>query len=133
VTLGRALSEGWPLLALGLGSVFAGSFLFPLLLPFLPLRAFSARGWYLGAGLTALLLHVGRLAAGMDPFRIAACWLFFPAASAFMALSFTGATTFTSQAGVRREIRRALPFAIASMVLTLAALALSKARGWGAM
>lgn len=133
VTLGRALSEGWPLLALGLGSVFAGSFLFPLLLPLLPLRAFSARGWYLGAGLTALLLHVGRLAAGMDPFRLAACYLFFPAASAFMALSFTGATTFTSQAGVRREIRRALPFAIASVLLALAALALSKARRWGAL
>ena len=133
VNLGRALGEGWPLLALGLGSVLAGSFLFPLLLPLLPLRPFSVRGWYLGAGITALLLQGARLAAGMDPFRLAACYLFFPAASAFMALSFTGATTFTSESGVRREVRWFLPCAAAAALLTVAALTLSKVRSWGAI
>jgi hypothetical protein len=50
----------------------------------------------------------------MDPFLIAACYLFFPAASAYMALNFTGATTFTSPSGVNKEIRVMLPFHIAA-------------------
>jgi hypothetical protein len=128
VNLGRALNEGWPLLALGLGSVLAGSALMPLLLPWIPLRPFSARGWMLGAAVTAALLHGAGLAAGMDAFRIAGCWIFFPAASAFMALGFTGATPFTSQAGVKREIRWFLPFAAAAALLAAAALTLSKLR-----
>jgi hypothetical protein len=131
VSLGRALGEGWPLLALGLGSVCAGSFLLPLLLPLIPLRAFSARGWILGAAGTVVLLHPAGLAAGMDPFRVAGCCIFFPAASAFMALGFTGATPFTSHAGVRREIRRVIPFAAAAALLTAAALTLSKLRQAG--
>jgi hypothetical protein len=133
VSLGRALNDGWPLLALGLGSILAGSALVPLLLPWIPLRAFSARGWVIGAGVTAALLHAAGLAAGMDPFRAAGCWLFFPAASASMALLFTGATPFTSHAGVRREIRWFFPFAAAAALLTAAALTLSKLRQMGAL
>jgi hypothetical protein len=133
VNLGRALGEGWPLLALGLGSVLSGSFLLPLLLPLIPLRAFSARGWILGGWVTAALLHAAGLAAGMDPFRVAGCYLFFPAASAFMALGFTGATPFTSHAGVRREIRWFIPFAAAAALLTAAALTLSKLRQAGVL
>jgi hypothetical protein len=133
VTLGRALNEGWPLLALGLGSVLAGSALAPLLLPWIPLRPFSARGWVLGAGVTAVLLHGAGLAGGMDAFRIAGCWLFFPAASAFMTLGFTGATPFTSHAGVRRELSWFLPLAAAAALLTAAALTLSKLRQAGVL
>jgi hypothetical protein len=131
VTLGRAWAGSWPLFALGLGAVLAGSILVPLLLPFIPPRAFSAKGWILGAAVTAVLLHGFGLAIGKDPFYIAACWLFFPAASAWMAMGFTGATPFTSPSGVRVEVRVVLPLSIAFAVLTLATMALSKMRLWG--
>jgi hypothetical protein len=131
VNLGRAWAGAWPLFALGLGSVFAGSLLVPMLLPYIPLRPFAARGLALGAGVTAALLHGARLAAGMDPFLVAGCWIFFPAASAFMAMSFTGATPFTSPSGVRREIRWFIPLSIAAAAACGAALTLSKLRLWG--
>ena len=68
------------------------------------------------------LLHGAGLAGGMDPFLLAACWLFFPAAAGFLALSFTGATPFTSHSGVRREVRIGrYPFLPAAGVLTAAA------------
>ncbi len=131
VTLGRAWAGSWPLFALGLGAILSGSVLVPLLLPLLPPRAFSAKGWAVGAVVTAALLHGLGMAAGKDPFFIAACWLFFPAASAWMAMAFTGATPFTGHSGVRAELRAALPIYIAAAVLTLAALVLSKLRLWG--
>ena len=131
VNLGRAWACAWPLFALGLGSVFAGSLLVPMLLPYIPLRSFAARGLALGVGITAVLLHGARLAAGMDPFLVAGCYILFPAASAFMAMSFTGATPFTSPSGVRREIRWFIPLAIAAAVVSGVALTLSKMRLWG--
>ena len=131
VNLGRAWAGAWPLFALGLGSVIAGSLLVPILLPYIPLRSFAARGLALGAGVTALLLYGARLAAGMDPFLVAGCWIFFPASSAFMALSFTGATPFTSPSGVRREMRWFIPLAIAAALAAGAALTLSKLMLWG--
>jgi hypothetical protein len=131
VTLGRAWSGSWPLFSLGLGAVLSGSVLVPLLLPLLPVRAFSAKGWALGAVVTAVLLHGLGLAAGRDPFWVAACWLFFPAASAWMALAFTGATPFTSPSGARAEVRATLPVFAAAAALALAALVLSKLKLWG--
>jgi CO dehydrogenase/acetyl-CoA synthase delta subunit len=131
VVLQKAWNGAWPLFALGMGAALAGSFLVPLLLPFLPFRAFTPKGWLVGAVVTGALLHGAGLAGGMDRFLIAACWLFFPAAAAYLAFSFTGASTFTSPSGVRREVRAALPFFAAAAVLTAAALALSKVTTWG--
>jgi hypothetical protein len=131
VTLGRAWAGSWPLFSLGLGAVLSGSVLVPLLLPLIPARAFSAKGWALGAVITATLLHGLGLAAGKDPFWLVACWLFFPAASAWMAQAFTGATPFTSPSGARVEVRTTLPIFAAAAVLTVAALVLSKLRLWG--
>jgi acetyl-CoA decarbonylase/synthase complex subunit gamma len=130
VIFGEAWSGGWPLFLLGLGSVLAGSFLAPILLPLIPVRSFSAKGWILGAAVNGALLHGAGLAAGMDPFLLTACWLFFPAASAFMTLNFTGSTTFTSPSGVRKEIRFSLLFFIAALALAAAGLVLWKLRQW---
>jgi len=131
INLGRAWAGVWPLFALGLGSVFAGSLLVPMLLPYIPFRSFAARGLALGAGVTAALLQGARLAAAMDPFLVAGCCIFFPAASAFMALNFTGASPFTGPSGVRREIRWFIPLAIAAALVSGAALTLSRLRLWG--
>jgi hypothetical protein len=130
VVFADAWSGAWPLFLLGLGAVFAGSFLTPVLLPFVPVRAFTAKGWILGAAVNALLLHVAGLAAGMSPWLLAAAWAFFPSASAYMALNFTGCTTFTSPSGVRKEIRIALPFFIAAAALAAAGLVLWKLGHW---
>ena len=120
-------------LALGLAAVFSGSVIVPLLLPWIPFRAFTAKGWLVGALVNGALLHGAGLARGMDPYRLVACWIFFPAAAAALALSFTGATTFTSPSGVRREVTRAIPIFAAAAILTIAALVLSKLEFWGSL
>ena len=133
VIFGEAWAGAWPLFLLGLGCIFAGSFLAPALLPFIPVRAFTAKGWIMGAAVNAALLHGAGLAHGMDPFLLAASWLFFPAASAFMTLNFTGATPFTSPSGVRREIRIALPIFIAALALAAAGLVVWKLAQWSVL
>lgn len=130
VGFAEAWAGAWPLFLLGLGSVAAGSFLVPALLPFIPLRPFSLKGLVAGGVVNALLLHGAGLARGMGPFLLAAAWAFFPSAAAYMALNFTGCTTFTSPSGVRREIRLSLPFFAVAAAVTLAGVVLWKLTGW---
>jgi hypothetical protein len=97
-------------------AVFAGTFLTPVLLPFIPGRTFAFKGWLIGAICTAgiaysfgwfappfLLLGIGYILA-------------LPAYSAFIAMNFTGATTYTSFSGVIKEMKIALPLIILSLV-----------------
>jgi len=95
-------------------SVMAGVALFPMLLPWLPTRDFSSKGFILGA-LVALPFAVTAFQGDGS----AAWWLraggalphllIWPPVTAFLALNFTGSTTFTSRSGVRREIFTYVP------------------------
>jgi hypothetical protein len=124
VSLQRAWVGVWPLFALGLGSICAGSLVVPAALPLIPFRAFWIKGWLAGAAVTAVLLHGAGLARGMDPLYLAACWLFFPAAGAALGLRFAGATPPGFHTGAGKEIRRAWPFFTAAALLAGAALVL---------
>jgi len=93
-------------------SVFTGSVLTPVLLPYIPGRAFSLKGWLLGFGVTAKLLGLtGKLRKG-NLLLSAGHLLLFPAISSFLAMNFTGASTYTSPSGVNKEMKKALPFII---------------------
>ena len=95
-------------------AVLAGVVLFPILLPWLPTRDFSSRGLILG-GLVALPFALAAFLSNPD----AAWWLRIgtaltlllplPPLTAFLALNFTGSTTFTSKSGVRREMFTYIP------------------------
>jgi len=95
-------------------AILAGVVLFPILLPWLPTRDFSSKGFILG-GLVALpfalAIFLGNLGAtwwrqvgGALTYLLA-----LPPATAYLALNFTGSTTFTSRSGVRREIFTYVP------------------------
>ena len=102
-------------------SLLAGSVLTPLLLPWLPGRAFSLKG--LSAGLiVAAILAIFRLEAlGAWPGRIEILgWcLLMVAVAAYLAMNFTGASTYTSLSGVKKEMRWAVPFQITGAVVGL--------------
>ncbi|MBI4187591.1 MAG: carbon monoxide dehydrogenase [Chloroflexi bacterium] len=93
-------------------AILAGVVLFPILLPWLPTRDFSAKGFILG-GVVALILFLVRTALRETD---AALWwqvgnglsyiLVWSPVTAFVALNFTGSTTFTSKSGVQREMFR---------------------------
>jgi hypothetical protein len=125
-----AWTTGWPLLVLGAGAVMAGSVLTPLGLPLIPGRAFTFKGWLVGAAATAALLHGAGLAGRMDPWLVAASYAFFPAAAGLLAQQFTGASTITSLSGVRKEIRISVWFLLAAGVFAVVGLVVSKILSW---
>jgi acetyl-CoA decarbonylase/synthase complex subunit gamma len=97
-----------------LTAVVAGAVLTPLLLPWLPGRAFSLKS--LGpAVFCALLLLLLRWTEGMKAtglLEMIAWALVILSAAAYLAMNFTGASTYTSLSGVKKEMRWSLPFQI---------------------
>ena len=95
-------------------AVLAGVVLFPILLPWLPTRDFSSKGLILG-GLMALPIAAAFLWSGQESsLWYRAGWavgslLVMSAVTAYLALNFTGSTTFTSRTGVEREVRTYIP------------------------
>jgi acetyl-CoA decarbonylase/synthase complex subunit gamma len=99
-----------------LTAIFVGAVLTPLLLPWLPGRAFSVKGLGLGLLSAVILLAFGR----PDRLEMMA-WLFLiPALSAYLAMNFTGASTYTSLSGVKKEMRWALPCQIGGGMIGVA-------------
>ena len=92
----------------------AGVVLFPLLLPWSPTPHFSTKGFFLGL-VAALPFAITAFTAHPDwtwyrsTGQALGYLLIIPAVVAFIALNFTGATTFTSRTGVKAEIFRFIP------------------------
>ncbi len=124
-----AFSGGLPFLLLGLVSVFAGAFLVPVLLPFIPFKSFAVKGWIAGAAAVLISMKAG-LPGRMDPALIWAACIFFPMASSYIALQFTGSTTFTCISGVKKELKAALPVYILSAAVAVALLLVYKLLQW---
>lgn len=99
-----------------LGAILAGAVLTPMLLPWLPGRAFSLKGLTPGV-MVALGLAASRAfepAPWPNPLELLAWLLLIPAVSSYLAMNFTGSSTYTSLSGVKKEMRWALPLQIAA-------------------
>jgi len=119
--LGRALRAATVLV----GAIPAGTILFPALLPWLPSRAFSVKGAVLGAAwaaAAALALHMPGLSA------IGAVLISAPTV-AFLAMNFTGSSTYTCQPGALLEVERGFWPMVASAAVGLAASVASRVLG----
>jgi len=111
-----ALNHGLFAIVALLGAVAAGAVLTPILLPWLPGRAFSVKGLSLGL-ITVLLLTAFRIENLNDwagRVEILAWFLMIPAIAAYLAMNFTGASTYTSLSGVKKEMKWAVPIEIAA-------------------
>jgi len=60
-----------------------------------------------------------------------AAWLFFPAVSSYIALQFTGSTTFTGMTGVKKELKIGIPVYVGATSLSLVLMVLFKIKEWG--
>ena len=95
-------------------AILAGTILFPILLPWIPTHNFSTKGFILGA---VVALPFAIAAFMKDPgsaLWLRSAWalvyvLLIPPITAYLALNFTGATTFTSRSGVQREMFAYIP------------------------
>jgi hypothetical protein len=94
------------------GSIYAGAFLTPVLLPYIPGKAFAWKGWLAGLDvMTKLLIFTGKIKKD-NRLLSAGRLLLYPAISSFLAMNFTGASTYTSPSGVKKEMKQALPLII---------------------
>jgi hypothetical protein len=95
-------------------AILAGVVLFPILLPWIPTHNFSTKGFILG-GIVALPFALSSIFINPDnTWWQVGGWalvylLVLPPITAFLSLNFTGATTFTSRSGVKREIYKYIP------------------------
>ena len=82
----------------------------PVALPFLPARQFSLKGFIAGA-IVFVILSFLKL-TGNNIFEIISWFLIITAISSFLAMNFTGSSTYTSLSGVRKEMKFSVPFQI---------------------
>lgn len=109
-----ALEGGLSALLALLVALAAGAVLTPLFLPWLPGRAFFLKGLIVGlVGAGALVaLNLWDLTLWAGRIEALAWALLIPATAAYLAMTFTGCSTYTSLSGVRREMRWAVPIEI---------------------
>ena len=112
--------QGWFYELINLSLAYlSGTVLAPILLPYIPSRYFSAKGIIVGV-LTFGVLYFSIYTELSILYNLG--WLLLSAAiSSFLAMNFTGATTFTSLSGVRKEMKIFVPI---QLLLFLAGLVL---------
>jgi hypothetical protein len=122
-SLSRIVELGISTAVMVLAASFGSMVLGPALLPWLPGRPFSVKGFCLGLALLVAFLATGWLAPTIYqnwPTTLAWC-LLVPAAASFFVMGFTGASTYTSLSGVVRETKIALPIQLIAVVVGLIA------------
>jgi acetyl-CoA decarbonylase/synthase complex subunit gamma len=113
----QALSGVWPFVAAGLTAILTGSVLPPLLLPFIPGRAFSLKGLVTGLiGAIAIIFFSPMCRS--TPLLTAFFLISVPAFSSYQAFLFTGSTTYTSPSGVKTELKIAWPLYLVSAAVS---------------
>jgi hypothetical protein len=125
LSLGRAARRGGPVIASAWLALLAGGAATPLALPWLPGRAFSAKGAVAGGvvGVAAAAAFHHRLSPAAKLALLAGV----PALSSYAAMNFTGSSPITSPSGVELEMRRALPWQAAASVVAVGAWLASRA------
>jgi acetyl-CoA decarbonylase/synthase complex subunit gamma len=128
--LDRVLSAGVPDAILVLGAFLGGALLTPLLLPFLPGRPFAWKGMCMGLLVTlALWAALHGLPGTPGPLALAAWLTMGSALASFLAMNFTGASTYTSLSGVRKEMKCAVPAQAVAIVAGLVLWAVARFTG----
>lgn len=102
-----------------IGALLVGCVLVPVLLPWIPGKAFAWKGWLLGIlwAIGVNILNGWPVNPGYSLAKALAYMLVLPAISAYYAMNFTGSSTYTSFSGVLREMKIAVPAIVISLFL----------------
>lgn len=111
-------SSGWKTTVNLFAGYLSGCALTPALLPWIPFRMFSLKGLAMGWLVSILLTFLAMFGTGMT--EKVSWFLILGGLSSFMAMNFTGSSTFTSLSGVQKEMKTSLPVQIAMVSLGLA-------------
>lgn len=88
----------------------SGIVITPTILPFIPFRRFAMKGFVTGIILWFILLFFNM--TGDSLIENISWFLLLSASSSFLAMNFTGSSTFTSLSGVKKEMKTAVPLQI---------------------
>ncbi len=91
----------------------SGSAITPILLPYIPFKSFSLKGLFVGIISAAALFCLGVINYPLA--EVVAWFLIIGGLSSFMAMNYSGSSTFTSLSGVKKEMKYALPSQIFSL------------------
>jgi hypothetical protein len=97
--------------------ILAGCIIVPLLLPWIPGRAFAMKGLLAGLAAGIVITTTWSSSAYISFGAGLALILLTTTVSSFLAMNFTGTTPFTSPSGVEKEMRKAIPLQIGAVVL----------------
>jgi len=113
--------EGAPAILKVFLAYLSGIVITPMALPYIPGRQFSLKGFYMGTLVFITLFSLNL--AGNNIFEIISWFLIISSTSSFLAMNFTGSSTYTSLSGVKKEMKFSLPaqivFAVSGVVLQL--------------
>ena len=101
--------------AVNAGAILSGAVITTVLLPYIPGKSFAWKGWLVGLGATAKILALsGKFKKGNRLLSVGSL-LLYPAISSYLAMNFTGSSTYTSPSGVNKEMKKALPFIVGAV------------------
>jgi hypothetical protein len=118
----QALRNIIPIAKIIAAGYFAGIVITPLLLPYIPTQNFSFKGLIIGA-IVSVLLFLNHSLDGSLIANLAEIF-FISSFSSFLAMNFTGASTYTSLAGVKKEMKIAVPVQVIFAALAVILLVL---------
>ncbi|MCX6255871.1 MAG: mercury methylation corrinoid protein HgcA, partial [Bacteroidia bacterium] len=107
--------EGGPAMLNVFLAYLSGIVITPMSLPYIPARRFSFKGFYTGSLVFLILLLLNL--TGNNIFEIISWFFIITAISSFLAMNFTGSSTFTSLSGVKKEMKISLPIQISFAVI----------------
>jgi hypothetical protein len=106
----QAAEKGLPAMLNITLAYLTGIVITPILLPWIPVRMFGFKGLITGFILATILFLAHMLGESWS--EIVSWFLLIPGISSFMAMNFTGSSTFTSLSGVKKEMRVFVPVQI---------------------
>ncbi len=125
----KAIAGVAPFAVAGVTAVFTGSLLAPLLLPMIPGRAFSLKGFITGSiGAISIILLLPDYSS--NPLFATFCIVAVPAFSSYLAFLFTGSSTYTSPSGVKAELKIVWPLYLVSAGISMVLLVMIVIRFW---
>jgi len=95
----------------------AGIVITPLALPYIPGRSFALKGFISGTVVFLFLLVFN--SRGSNYYEVFSWFLMMSGISSFVAMNYTGSSTYTSLSGVKKEMKIAIPLQIAFAVIGL--------------
>jgi hypothetical protein len=116
-SISRMMTHAAYTLALILSSLLLGAVVTPVLLPWIPGRPLALKGALVGVAGAVLLNQLSEISL-FSPLGIGGFFLLITFSS-FLAMNFTGATTYTSLSGVKKEMRFAVPAQVITLILGL--------------